>query len=257
MECSGSVKPFRSVRGVPELREVVASIAESLAAPLETIRASLGPVADHGALHHPEAAHIATAYGLCDQIEELSDRYLAFIQCVERLAPEGTAQVSVSEILEAIDRRYAAVAVERGLRWSCEPGLLDWIAARDPSTIHEVLEGWVALVIDGARPGDRIDLVVPGDRGDAGSAQILLRSSADELIPDLSTVLDDPLFGKTVCGGTVGDDLGSRLALILERAAMIGLEFGFQRSAAGVICGVAFTLADHPTPDHARADDRA
>lgn len=250
---SDSGGAFRTVHDVPELRGILAAIGEHLEKPLIDIREaveslSLNPIVPQSV--HP---HLTTAATMCDDVAVLTQRYLDYIDQVRALPSPQLLAVRPDELLVEIDRQVMPEAFGRGVAWSCvlegpiRPILTDRVLCL------EALLEWAALAVDSAKPGDSVSLVLTSDPSEHGSASRLsMVSSSEELINNLTSLREDPLFGRLVCLEEVGTDPGSRIALSLERLEILGARVRFQTptEGEGLIRSAEFTFPAAPLGLH-------
>lgn len=246
--CDGPFLPipgwtFKPVRGVPEMREIIAALGNELEKPLAMIRESLGSLpaisSESRAVLQP---HLTTALAMCDDVAELNRRYLDYLEQVQALPDPQYSSVRPDELLAELDRQIMPEAFGRGIAWSCETKGPIRSFQTDRLLLFEALLEWAALAVECACSGDLVSILLmdSDEPGEDERCRITLRSSAMEIISNLSSLCEDPLFSRIVCLEEVGTDPGSRLALSLERLVMLDVEIRFERSAQGFVQAVQF-----------------
>ncbi|RUL88451.1 ATP-binding protein [Tautonia sociabilis] len=241
-----------SVRDAAELKAIVAAVGTNLERPLAAIRDAVEPLLAGLDPKAPAAPHLGTALAMCDDVSRLTRRYLDFIEQAEAIPLPEPGPVRPDELLAEIDSRLMPDAFGLGVAWSCSiDGPIRPILT-DRGLVLEALLEWASLAISSARPGDGVSLVVATDsdpalhQGDGDVVLLTLESSADELIADLTSLRDDPLFNRAVCLGEVGSDPGSRLALSLERLRLLGIAIRAESGPNGLIRAVRFRVPAAP-----------
>lgn len=233
---------FPTVRDAVDLRAILAAIDGEFEAPLAAIRGALGAVRHCTAADEGPGRHFISVLQMTGDIATLSRRFLDFIDQVEALPGPRPEAVRPDELLAELDRRLLADALDRGVAWYCgAEGVIRPIWT-DPVSCIEALHDLASLAIETAAPGESVGLVAT-----AGAGPVLtLESTAREVIADLGTLLEDPLFNRSLCLEEVGSDPGSRFALIVERLRMLEVTVAFDPAADGAIRRIRLRFPDGP-----------
>lgn len=239
-----------SARELPELRGIVSAIGENVEAPLATIREALAPLMEGMDPKAPAFPHMATSVAMCDDVTQLTRRYLDYIDQAEALPTPRLRPERPDELLGEVDRRLMPEAFGRGVAWICAvegPIRAIWT---DRELCIEALLEWASMAIEAAGPGDSVSIAVTPDPEGSETAGIrmTLSSTAEELIADLTNIREDPLFNRSICLEEVGSDPGSRLALCMERLEMIGATALLEPSPGGLIRSAHFLFPAAPSP---------
>ena len=222
---------FPSLRDAGDLRAIIAAIDGDFEAPLAAIRVLLGGAGDRLSVDEATGQHLASVLQMCDDVATLSRRYLDTIDQVEALPAACFEAVRPDELLAELDRRVLPEALDRGVAWHCgAEGVIRPIRT-DAILCLEALYELAALAVGSASTGDSVTLVGVGRDGPV----LTLESTAKDVIAELSTLLEDPLFGRSLCLEEVGSDPGSRFALVVERLKLLGTSLDFEASADGPV----------------------
>jgi hypothetical protein len=188
---------------------------------------------------------------MCDDVAILTQRYLDYIEQVQALPSPRRVAVRPDELLVEIDRQIMPEAFGRGVAWNCAlEGAIRPILTDRVLCLEALLE-WAVLAVESAKPGDSVSLILTsGSSEDGKTSRLAMMTNSEELITNLTTLREDPLFSRLVCLEEVGTDPGSRLALSLERLEMLGVQLRFQSPTAGLIRAVEFTFPGVPPGSH-------
>ncbi|MEW4567891.1 hypothetical protein AB1L88_08500 [Tautonia sp. JC769] len=251
---------FRTVHDVPELREVLAAIGEHLEKPLIEIRNAVESLGLDSTVPESVQPHLATAASMCDDVAVLTQRYLDYLEQVQALPSPRFEAVRPDELLIEIDRQVMPEAFGRGVAWNCTlEGAIRPIVTDRMLCLEALLE-WAALAVGSAKPGDSVSLILTSESSkDPKISRLSMSSTSEELITNLTSLREDPLFSRLVCLEEVGTDPGSRIALSLERLEMLGAKLRVQASPRGLIRAAEFVFPEAPVrsrdePFDARAD---
>jgi len=206
-----------SVRELPELRSILESLRQSLEQPVGTIRQAMNQSLDCEDDSSELIPHIQTIEQMSGDVIVLTQRFLAFIDEVDRLPEPKIEHVRPEELLAEVDHRVMPEAIGRGVGWSCGADGPIGPLAVDRALCVEALVSWGLLALEAMPVGEEISLVALEDRGTC----LVLSSTAPELIPDLKALLGDPLFKPELCLEPVGRDWGSRIGLAWERTSRL------------------------------------
>jgi signal transduction histidine kinase len=93
-----------------------------------------------------QRGHVETMVDLCDDLLDLTRRYLDYAGLVHGARPPAIATYTVGALIREIDLRHRALAAERGISWSCRLEGPNSTVATDASRCQQAFD----CVVDNA-----------------------------------------------------------------------------------------------------------
>ncbi|MBY0395354.1 MAG: HAMP domain-containing histidine kinase [Thermoleophilia bacterium] len=124
-----------------ELRDILAGLSHEIRRPLVSLRAGLDLLLDDGRAA-PQAGRddqIRLMTGLCDEMLQLTRRYLDFAGLTHGARPLLLGEYSLGALADDLDRRYRDAAADAGLRWACRLVGDDRPVTTDAASCQQIL----------------------------------------------------------------------------------------------------------------------